>query len=100
MGMRTAGATHAAGTGSSSAGGRLAFAAAAGGSKYRKLFGKFGRTAARTFSALPLSGTDEDFAIALALFTMKFVNRHEGRIRERAKSSSVKGVGCEGSWRA
>ena len=31
----------------------------------------------RAFRALPIAGADEDFAVALALFAMKFVNRHE-----------------------
>ena len=34
----------------------------------------------RTFRTLPVAGTDEDFAVALALFTMKLVNRHAGNV--------------------
>jgi hypothetical protein len=47
-----------------------------GGGEDRKLFGQSGRAAMRTGSPFPITGADEDFAIALAFFTMKFVNRH------------------------
>ena len=42
----------------------------------------------RAFRALPVAGADEDFAVALALFAMKLVNRHEGKIFEFAEISS------------
>ena len=44
----------------------------------------------RAFSSLPIAGAHEDFAVACALFAMKFVNRHEGTIIGRTKISSVK----------
>ena len=43
----------------------------------------------RAFRALPVAGADEDFAVALALFAMKLVNRHEEKITRPAKSSSL-----------
>ena len=34
----------------------------------------------RAFRALPVAGADKNFAVALTLFAMKFVNRHEPKI--------------------
>ena len=45
-----------------------------------KLLTQFAGTAMRAFRPLPVSGTDEDFAVAFAFFTMKFVDRHEQTI--------------------
>jgi len=39
----------------------------------------------RAFRALPVTGADEDFAVALALFAMKLVNRHEQKITVAGK---------------
>jgi hypothetical protein len=58
-----------------------------GGSEDGKLLVQPGRAAMRTGCALPVAGADEDFAVALAFFAMKFVNRHENRIIGVAKSS-------------
>jgi hypothetical protein len=44
----------------------------------------------RTRGSLPIAGADEDFAVAVALFTMKLVNRHGNRIIGWGKISSVK----------
>jgi len=53
--------------------------------KRGKFLGQFLRAAVRTLGGLPVHRTDEDFAVALALFAMKFVNRHEGKITGAAK---------------
>ena len=34
----------------------------------------------RALRSLPFAGADEDFAVALALFAMKFINRHGEKI--------------------
>ena len=64
--------------------GRLA-AAGAGGGKRGKFLGQFLRAAMRAFRALPVAGADEDFAVALTLFAMKLVNRHEWKITRLRK---------------
>jgi hypothetical protein len=43
----------------------------------------------RAPGSLPIAGADENFAVALALFAMKLVNRHEGKITGGAKISSA-----------
>ena len=43
----------------------------------------------RTLRSLPIAGADENFAVAFALFAMKLVNRHEGKITGGAKISSA-----------
>src|SRR5579864_2227467 len=48
------------------------------------------RAALRAFSAFPVAGTHEDFAVASAFFAMKLVNWHGKRIAEAAKISSPK----------
>jgi hypothetical protein len=55
-----------------------------------KFLGQLLRTAVRASGSLPIAGTDEDFAVAPALFAMKLVNRHEGKIIGRPKISSDK----------
>ena len=52
-----------------------------------KFLGQFLRAAMRAFRALPVAGADEDFAVALALFAMKFVNRHGPKITGVAENS-------------
>ncbi len=59
---------------------RRVAAADVGGGKHRKFLRYLRRTAMRAFRPLPVARTDEDFAVAFALLTMKFVNRHEGKI--------------------
>ena len=64
--------------------------AGAGRGEGGKFLGQFPGAAMRAFRALPVTGADEDFAVALALFAMKLVNRHEGKITGWAKISSGK----------
>ena len=45
-----------------------------------KFLGNFRGTAVWAFRPLPVGGTDEDFAVAFAFFTMKFVNWHDRKI--------------------
>ena len=45
-----------------------------------ELLGNFLGAAMRTLRPLPVGGADEDFAVVGALVTMKFVNRHGGKI--------------------
>ena len=59
---------------------RGAAAAGVGGSEGGKFLGQLLRAAVRARGPLPIAGTNEDFAVALAFPAMKFVNRHEGRI--------------------
>ena len=63
-------------------------AVVAGGSEDRKLLGQFDRAAFRTGRALPIAGTDKDFAVVLAFFTMKFVNRHTQKVAFCCKNTS------------
>ena len=57
--------------------GRCGGGGAGGGRGERgKFLGQLLRAAMRAFRALPIAGTDEDFAVALALLAMIFVNRH------------------------
>jgi hypothetical protein len=58
-----------------------------GGGKNGKFFGQLGRTAMRAGCAFPMTGADENFAVAPAFFAMEFVNRHENRIIGATKSS-------------
>jgi|SRR5690348_4147662 len=53
-----------------------------------KFLGQLGRAAMRTFSSFPVTGTDKDFAVALAFLAMKFVNRHEPKITGTTEISS------------
>ena len=59
---------------------RIIAAAGAGRGEDGKLLGQFFRPAVRAGGSLPIAGAHEDFAVALALFAMEFVNRHEGKI--------------------
>ena len=68
---------------------RCVVAAGTGGGKDGKFLRYFRRTTMRAFRPFPVAGADEDFAVALTLFTMKFVNRHEGKIIGSAEISSV-----------
>jgi hypothetical protein len=47
------------------------------GCKDREFLPQLRRAAARTFGSFPIAGTDQDFAISLALLAMKLVNRHD-----------------------
>jgi hypothetical protein len=62
-------------------------AASIGGGENGKFFGQLGRTAMWAGCAFPMTGTDENLAVALAFFAMKFINRHERKIIGVAKSS-------------
>lgn len=42
----------------------------------------------RAFRALPIAGTNQNFAVRIALFAMKFVNRHGSNLAVSAESSS------------
>jgi hypothetical protein len=44
----------------------------------------------RAFRAFPIAGTNKDFAVLSAFFTMKLVNRHETTIACRAETSRMK----------
>ena len=52
-----------------------------------KLLIEFCRTAVRALRAGPVAGTNQDFAVALALLAMKFVNRHKFRIVDSFENS-------------
>lgn len=54
-----------------------------------KLLGDFRGTTARAFRPFPVGGTDEDFGIVFALFAVKFVDWHGGKITGISGSSSV-----------
>ena len=41
----------------------------------------------RAFGILPIGRAHEDFAVALALFAMEFVDRHEEKLFQRGKNS-------------
>ena len=72
-----------------------------GGSEGGKLFVEPRGTAVRTFRALPLGGANEDFRIAFALGTMKFVNRHGAKIIGRMtlfKRGAAKIVAVGKGW--
>ena len=60
------------------AGGRIA--ARVGGGEGRKFLCQLLRAKMRTFGIFPVGRADEDFAVALALFAMEFVDWHEGKI--------------------
>ncbi len=49
-----------------------------------KLLVQLAGTAVGTFRPAPVGGTHEDFAVAPALFAMKFVDRHGRRVNEAA----------------
>ena len=68
---------------------RVMAAAGAGRGKYGKFLGQFLRPAVRAGGSLPIAGAHEDFAVALALFAMEFVNRHGEKITRATKSSSA-----------
>ena len=66
--------------------------------KSGKFLAQFGRTTMRTLCARPISGTDEDFAVAFAFFTMKFVDWHVVKINtgeKILKPQSAKWCGIE-----
>ena len=88
MPMWPARAAHAAGTWFTAANGRFAAAFRVGRREDGKFLLQLRRTTARTLRALPVAGADQDFAVALAFFAMKFVNRHARRIAESQKTSS------------
>lgn len=64
------------------------------GSENREFLREPGRAAMGAWCALPFTGTHKDFAVALALLTMKFVNRHGGE----NKPPPAKAQGTFGSW--
>jgi len=78
----TAGGAVADATGLTGAG-----AAAGSGGEYGQLLGEADRTATRAFRPPPVAGTDQDFAVVVALVAMKLVNRHEQTIAVSGKSS-------------
>src|SRR5438105_2100352 len=87
MGMRPPCPTHSARAGYTGA--RRRFTATwAGGGKDGEFLAELERAAVRTFRPLPISRTHKNLAVALALFTMKFVNRHESIIATAPKTSS------------
>jgi hypothetical protein len=47
-----------------------------GGSERGKFLRQLLRAAMRTFGIFPIRGSGKDFAVALAVFAMEFVNRH------------------------
>lgn len=51
-----------------------------GGGEHGELLGQSGGTAIRALGTLPIAGADEDFAVPLAFFAMKFVNRHDNKL--------------------
>jgi hypothetical protein len=61
--------------------------AGVGGGENGKFFGQLGRTTMRAGCAFPMAGTDENFAVALAFFALKFVNWHGRKIINVTKSS-------------
>ena len=86
-------ATAAAATaaGGASWGGRAASTGA--GREGGKLFIQFAGPAMGTFGAAPIGGAHQDLAVLPALFAMKFVNWHGGRITGFEKISSSAGTG-------
>jgi hypothetical protein len=58
-----------------------------------KFLGQFPGTAMRTGGALPVAGAHKNFAVALALFAMKFVNWHGRSIIGFQEISSRTGMG-------
>ena len=66
-------------------------AAGVGRSKGGKLLGDFGGAAMRAFRPLPVGRAHQDFAVAVALFAMKFVDRHGLSIKPARKFSSRAG---------
>jgi len=90
-----AAATAAAGMSAAALAGRR-FAVGLGGSERGKLLGQFRRAAMRTSGVFPFNRADENFAVAPALFTMKFVNRHDKKIISSAKGSSTGKMNKEG----
>jgi hypothetical protein len=59
---------------------RRIVAGGAGGGEDGKFLGQLLGAAVRALGSLPSAGTDEDFAVAPALFAMEFVNRHGKKI--------------------
>jgi hypothetical protein len=65
------------------AGARRTFVrSATAGSERGQLLRQPGGPAFRTFGPLPIGGTDQDLAVAVAFFAMKFVNRHKRSINQ------------------
>ena len=60
-----------------------------GGGEDRKLFDQFGGAAMGTGCPFPIAGANKDFAVMLAFFAMKFVNRHGSKLCRYAKISST-----------
>ena len=73
-------------------------ALSASGCEDGKLLGQSGRAAVRTGGAFPITGADENFAVTLAFFAMKFVNRHVPRILNFDRISSNTGSGLAFSF--
>src|SRR5436190_14849357 len=78
--MGLAGATTAAGTGLARTF-RLRALAGRGGGEHGKFLREAGRATLGTLRSLPVRGAHQHFRIAPALFTMKFVDRHEVKMR-------------------
>ena len=74
--MRSSGSAATAGAWGAAAGVARGSIAQSGGGEGGKLFGQLSGLAPRTWGALPITGTNEHFAVVSALLTMKFVNRH------------------------
>lgn len=80
--MGLARATHAAGAGYSTAG-RCLSTTRDGGGKGRKNLRQVGRATVGTWSAFPMTRTDEYFVFLSTVVAMKFVDRHGGYPVER-----------------
>ena len=86
MRVRPAGSAHPARTGFAGASRPLGGGTATG-SKRGKFFRKPGRSAPRAPGSFPVAGANQDFAISLAFFAIKFVNRHGRKIPAARKIS-------------
>ena len=62
--------------------------AGAGGGEGGKFLGQLLRAAMRTFGIFPVGRADEDFAVPLAGFAMKFIDWHEQKLFLCVKKSS------------
>jgi hypothetical protein len=93
MPVRSSRAAHAARVGRTGANRRwLTHAARVCRGEHGQLLLQLCRTAMRTFRSLPSAGADQDFAVLLALLTMKFVNRHGESVTPPPEFSSRKGT--------
>ena len=52
-----------------------------------KFLAQFGRATVRTFRSLPVGRPDQDFAVALALLAMKFVDWHAHKLVRGTENS-------------